>query len=190
MPAIRVRMVSSLLNVSGKLAQAVAEGLGMPLPEPMPRASRKSVRAEVKTSAALSLTALPGEGGIATRKIAVLVAEGMDATAIGALEAELTKAGAVTRFLGVRLGTVNSQAGDAVEANATLENSPSVLFDGIILPGGDGAVRILAECGQALEFLKDQYRHGKTILALGTSASILDQAGIPKTLARARRIRA
>ena len=181
-PAIRQRMLSSLLNVSGKLAQAVAEGLGMSLPEPMPRASRKSVRAEVKTSAALSLTALPGDRGIATRKIAVLVAEGMDASAIGALEAELTKAGAVTRFLGVRLGTVKSQAGDAVEADATLENSPSVLFDGVILPGGDGAARILAKCGQALEFLKDQYRHGKTILALGASSSILAEAGIPKAL--------
>ena len=37
-PAIRVRMVSSLLNVSKELATALAEDLGIELPEPMPRA--------------------------------------------------------------------------------------------------------------------------------------------------------
>jgi catalase len=69
-----------------------------------------------------------------------------------------------------------------VEADATLENSPSVLFDGMIVPSGDGLAAALAKSGQAVEFLKDQYRHCKTILALGASAALLDKAGIPKVL--------
>jgi catalase len=36
--------------------------------------------------------------------------------------------------------------------------------------------------GQALEFIKDQYRHCKTILAFGEGASLLEAAGIPYTL--------
>jgi catalase len=181
-PAIRLRMLSSLLNVSRELATAVAEGLGMELPDPMPRAAVKPVSAEVKKSPPLSLTALPGTGGIATRKIAVLLAEGMDAALVESLQVELTRAGAITRFLGIRLGAVKSLTGKLLEADATLENSPSVLFDGMILPGGDRAVQILAKSGQAVEFLKDQYRHGKTILMLDDSAPILDKAGIPKAL--------
>ncbi len=107
-PAIRVRMLSSLLNVSKELAEAVANGLGLPLPKPMPRATQRSVGAEVKESPPLSLTAHPGDGGIATRKIAVLVAEGMDAATVDSLQTELAKAGAVTRFLGIRLGSYKS----------------------------------------------------------------------------------
>jgi catalase len=181
-PAIRSRMVSSLLNVSKELAEAVAEGLGLSLPAPMPRAAQKPVSAEIKKSPPLSLMAFPGTGGIATRKIAVFVAEGMDAPSIDALQVELTKAGAVTRLLGLRLGAVKSLTGKSVEADATLENSPSVLFDGVILPGGDRAAQTLAKSGQAVEFLKDQYRHGKTILAFGAAVAVLEKAGIPKAL--------
>jgi catalase len=181
-PAIRSRMLSSLLNVSKELAQAVAHGLGLSLPDPMPRAARKLISAEVKKSPSLSLMALPGAGGIATRKIAVLIADGMDAAAIHVLQLELTKVGAVTRFLGIRLGAVKSMTGIMVEADATVENSPSVLFDAVILPGGDRSAQILAKSGQAIEFLKDQYRHCKTILVLGASVALLEGAGISKAL--------
>ncbi len=181
-PAIRLRTLSSLLNVSKELAAAVADGLGVSLPDPMPRAVQKSVNAEVKNSPPLSLMALPGTGAIATRKIAVLIAPGMDIASIEALQAELTEAGAVIRFLGVRLGSVKSATGALVEADATLENSPSVLFDAVIVPGGDGLAQTLVKSGQALEFLKDQYRHCKTILVLGASVALLEKAGIPKVL--------
>jgi catalase len=181
-PAIRLRMVSSLMNVADELAQGVAQGLGLTLPEPMPRATKKAVNAEIKKSSPLSLTALPGAGGIATRKVAVLIAEGMDASSIEAIQTEIISAGAVTRLLGIRLGPVKSINGTTVEADATLENSPSVLFDGVVLPGGDRAAQTLLKSGQAIEFLKDQYRHGKTILALGGAIAMLDKAGIPKVL--------
>jgi hypothetical protein len=44
------------------------------------------------------------------------------------------------------------------------------------------AVDALCLDGQALEFVKDQYRHCKTILALGGSPKILSKAGIPLIL--------
>jgi len=36
--------------------------------------------------------------------------------------------------------------------------------------------------GQALEFLKDQYRHATPILALGEAADLVENAGIPAML--------
>jgi catalase len=104
----------------------------------------------------------------------------MDASLIDTLRVELTKAGAVTRFLGIRLGAVKSLTGNLLEADATLENLPSALFAGVILPGGDRAVQTLGKSGQAVEFLKDQYRHGKTMLMLGESVTILDKASMPR----------
>jgi catalase len=181
-PAIRVRMVSSLLNVSRELAIALAKDLGIELPEPMPRAMKGTPKPEITASPALSLKALPGDGGIATRKIAILLADGIDADPISDLIEALDAAGAVTRLLGTRLGTANSETGEPLEIDATLENSPAVLFDALVLPGGSEAVDALCLDGHTLEFVKDQYRHCKTILALGDSSKILTKAGIPLTL--------
>ena len=81
-PAIRVRMVSSLLNVSKELATELANDLGIELPEPMPRALKTAPKAEITASPALSLQALPGDGGVATRRIAILLADGIESEPI------------------------------------------------------------------------------------------------------------
>jgi catalase len=181
-PAIRERVVSSLRNVSQALASAVAAGLGIAVPAPMPRAIKRTPRPEVTVSKALSLLALPGDGGVATRRIAVLVAAGVEGESITSIMDALEEAGAVVRLLGSRLGTVTSEAGEPFEVDATLENSPSVLFDALVLPDGREAVESLARDGHTLEFLKDQYRHCKTILALGASSMLVEQAGISPQL--------
>jgi len=177
-PAIRARVVSSLRNVSEPLAASVAEGLGIDLPQAMPRAIKRTPKPEIKVSKALSLLALPGNGGIATRKIAVLIANGIESESVSAVMDALTEAGAVPKLLGSRLGTVTSEDGETFEVDATLENSPSVLFDALVLPDGMEAVENLARDGHTLEFLKDQYRHCKTILALGASSMLLEKLGI------------
>jgi catalase len=33
-----------------------------------------------------------------------------------------------------------------------------------------------------MEFIRDQYRHGKTLLVLGASRALIDKAGLPATL--------
>ena len=181
-PAIRERMVSSLRNVSDVLAQAVADGLGIALPKPMPRAIDRVPKPEVDRSSALSLTALPGDGGIATRKVAILIVDGVESASLVTIAERLTAVGAVPRLLGVRLGSVAAENGTLLEADATLENSPSVLFDAVVLPGGGAAARALIADGHAAEFIKDQFRHGKTLLALGTSSVVLDHVGISAAL--------
>lgn len=63
------------------------------------------------------------------------------------------------RYVGVTLGPVEGDDGPTLEADATLEAAPSVLFDALVLPGGAQAVETLAKAGQTMEFVKDQYRH-------------------------------
>ncbi len=177
-PAVRQRVVASLLNVSPDLATAVAEGLGMELPEPLPRALQTPVKPEVKRSPALSLKALPGDGGIRSRKVAMLIADGVEGESIAALQAALLAAGAVPRLIGPTLGTYRTATGDTLEADASMENEPGFLFDALILPDGSDANAALMANGHTMEFVKDQYRHCKTILAFGASAALLDKAGI------------
>jgi catalase len=181
-PAVRQRMVSGLRNVSEDLAAQLSNDLGLELPEPMPRAIDKPPTAEISSSPALSLMALPGDGGIATRKVAILIADGVAGESLGQILAALSEAGAVMRLLSNRLGTLKSAEGSGFEVDATLENSPSVLFDALVLPDGIDAVQSLSKDGHTMEFLKDHYRHGKSILVLGCASKLLKKAGIFEVL--------
>jgi catalase len=182
-PAVRERMVSGLMNVDSELAAAVAAGLGIrQMPTPMPKVLKTDVTPEVSKSPALSLFARPGEAGVRTRRVAILVADGMEGNALRALAEQLVAAGAVPRFVGARLGVAKSANGDAIEVDVPMGAAPSVLFDGIVLPDGKDAVQRLAADGRTLEFLKDQFRHCKPILVLGAASALLEKAGIPKIL--------
>jgi catalase len=181
-PAIRERMVSGLMNVDREFAEAVATGLGMrPMPAPMPKVLETDVTPEVDTSPALSLMARPGDGSIKARRIAILVADGAESQSLEALAGELLAAGAVPRFVGARLGEV-TMTGGARQVDATVETMPSVLWDAVVIPDGDDAVEQLGIDGRVLEFIKEQYRHCKPILAIGSATGLLQKAGIPETL--------
>ena len=180
--AIRQRMVASLRNVSDDLAQAVADKLGMALPDALPRALREVPQPEVEQSPTLSLTARPGEMGVATRKVAILVAEGVDGAAVSTVAQALIKAGVVVRLVGQRIGPVATADGGSLDADASLDNHPSGLFDGAVVPAGAAAAQRWREDGRALEFIRDGYRHGKTLLAVGEGADVLQAAGIDLSL--------
>jgi catalase len=181
--AVRERVVAQLRNVSEELAGAVAEGLGMKeLPEPLPQLLKRRPKLEVQQSAALSLLARPGAVGIKTRRVAILVAHGVDGAAALAIHEALSAQDAVPRFVGVKLGAVDSASGDALDVEISLETAPSVVWDAMIVPDGRAAAETLAKRGQALEFLKDQYRHCKPILLIGAAQVLLDAAGIPPKL--------
>jgi catalase len=177
-PAIRHRTVAMLRNVADELAQAVADGLGIPLPKAMPRVASLA-EPEITTSPALSLTFRPGDGSIRGRKVAVLLATGVDGESVLATESALTAEGAVVRRMAARLVPVITSGGEPLDPDATFENMPSVLFDGVVVPDGERSASELNSLGQAVEFLRDQYRHCKPILLSGTAGDLAMQAGIP-----------
>ena len=182
-PAIRERMLSSLVNVSAELAATIAAGLGMAVPKAMPRVLAKPAKPEVTRSPALSLTALPGDGGVRSRSVAILVADGVDARSIAVLRAALQAAGATVHLIAPRLGQVKPAQGDALNATGTLENSAPVLFDGLVLPDGAAGVKRLAAQVEVMDFIANQHRHGKTLLALGAAKALLEKAGVAAKLA-------
>ncbi len=177
-PAIRKRMLSSLVNVSKELAADVARGLGMEVPEAMPKATSEKITPEVTESPALSLMALPGECGIRTRQIAVLVEEGAHYASLASLHGMLTDAGAVVHFVGPRVGMFAGDSGEKIEADRSMENSPGFLFDALVVPDGKKAVDALAGNMKTAEFIKDIFMHCKAILALGAGRELLEMAGL------------
>ena len=178
-PAIRERTVSMLRNVSETLAQSIADELGMPLPDAMPKALETAPTPEVTHSPSLSLLARPGDGGVRTRKVAIVTTEGASGASVIAVAQPLIDAGVVVRLVAPRIGPFKTSEGDTLDADASLKNSPAPLFDAVVFPDGDDAVAALLKDGLALEFVRDQFRHGKTIMAIGGASSILEKAGVP-----------
>src|SRR5687767_10997365 len=182
-PAIRERMVSGLMNVDERLAREVAFGLGIDeMPEPMPKVLQKKVKPEVAESKSLSLFARPGDGSIRTRRVAIIVADGVIGGDVEALAERLAAEGAVPVILGSRLGRVKSDGGKPIEISAPIDAAPSVVFDALVLPDGNASAAAMAANGRVLEFLKDTYRHCKPIMVVGAASRVLEAAGVPATL--------
>jgi putative intracellular protease/amidase len=176
------RMVSSLVNGYAELAATIAAGLGIPVPPAMPKVLAHPAKPEVARSGALALTALPGDGGIRSRRVAILVADGVDGTSLATVKAALHAAEAMVHLIAPHLGPVTPANGGPFDATGTLENSAPLLFDGLILPDGAGGVKTLGGHIEVIDFISNQFRHGKTLLAIGASQALLERAGASPSL--------
>ena len=177
--AIRERVLSVLANVDPALVKGVADGLGVPVPAAQPKVLARPNVPEVEVSPALSLFSRPGQLGVTSLKVALLVADGVDAVSLRATHDALAKAGAVPRFIGARLGAVTPAKGSDIHVEVTFETAPGSTWDAVVVPDGDARLATLAP---AQDFLKDQYRHCKTILVLGDESALTVAAGLPDRL--------
>lgn len=180
-PAIRERVVSLLVNVDLVLAQEVADGLGIALPKAAPLASER-IFPVLDPSPALSERHYPGDGSIKTKRVAILATHGVDELSVNTLYDLLLSEGAVPRIISTKLGKLNTSKGGKIDVEATFETMPNVLFDGMVIADGKDSIANLELDAHTLEFLREQYRHCKPILAPQLSQTLLEQAGISVTL--------
>ncbi len=177
-PAIRERMVGLLARVDTTLAGLVAQGLGLDTVPVLDGPLNKSVPADaepdrfepkpripsLQRSPALSMANTVKEG-IATRKIAILAADGVDEVAIARMKKALEAAGAQAKLVAPRLGMLQGESGAQVSVDFSFLTAGSVLFDAVFVPGGEASANILKGDAKALLFIKEAYLHCKTIAA-------------------------
>ncbi|MDB5869710.1 MAG: Catalase [Polaromonas sp.] len=180
-PDIRQRMVDNLAHVDLKLAARVAAPLGISAPDPKAAAGRLGFRDyriinKINEDTALSMVARPGNS-IKTRKVAILVANGVDAPCLRRIVQDLTAAGAVCKLVGPELGTVNTLGTRHLVVDHTFSNMASVMFDAVVIPGGDDSVMTLCGLGEAVHFVLEAYKHCKTICAINEGVQLLSTLG-------------
>ncbi len=183
-PAIRQRMVDNLAHVDSLLATRVAGPLGISEPAPEAAAAWPGFRhvlmaPDMPPSPSLSMHGHPYQG-IATRHVAVLVADGVDAVAVEHMRQQLESAGAQCTLVAPTLGNVRA-AGDAcLSPHATLDNVTSVAFDALFIPPmeppASRGVHNLARDPRAIRFVAQIYRHGKAVAVASSGADLLDAA--------------
>ena len=176
-PEIRERMIAVLGNVDGGLASRVAENLGLSAAAP-PRKKAAASNGKVRVSDALSIVK-QGAKPVATRKIAALAADGADGAAIKALRTALAANGVQLVVLASRLGAVSGNGSESIPVDHTILTMPSIVFDGVALVGGRAASDALRSCADAVQFVREAYRHCKPIAASADAREFLEYCGIP-----------
>lgn len=185
---IRERMVGMLSQIDKNLASRVAEGLGLPVKKvdgllnlSIPAdgdpkdVQPKRATTSLEKSAALSMVLAPKEG-IQTRKVAILVADGVNAEAVKGMQTALAAAGGQGKIVGTRSGSVKAANGSQMKIDFSLLTTGSVLFDAVYVPGGEASVSALLRTAKARVFVQDAYLHCKTIAATGEGVAFVEEA--------------
>ncbi|TKB58067.1 MAG: catalase [Nitrospira sp.] len=195
-PAIRERMIGMLAQVDSSLAKRVAQGLGLNVPTKSPTLLNESVPADgnpaeyqpkpnkssANRSPALSM-ANSVKGGIKTRKVAILAGDGVNDADLTGMKKALIAAGAQAKIVAPRLGKLTSDKGADIHIDFSFLTSSSVLFDAVYIPGGDKSIQALQQEDDAIEFVKEAYKHCKTIAATGAGGRFVRMTCLGRDLA-------
>lgn len=161
---IRERVVDQLTCIDIRLAQAVAENLGITLSgEQQSRQPPADVNGLDKDPT-LSLYAIPG-GGVKGRVVAVLLNQNTASADVLTLLKGLKAQGVHARLLYSRMGEVTTDDGSKLPIAGTFAGSPSLTVDAVVVPGGD--LSDLLQSGDAQYYLLEAYKHLKPILLAG-----------------------
>jgi catalase len=184
--AVKERFLNECLaNVADELAKRVGKNIGIAVarrnpkgitPEASEMPPKAPGRKSVKSSPALSMDKpAPGIKGM---KVAILAADGVDAKHVADLNAALRAQGALSEVIARLPGVVKAQGGKDVPVDRPSPNAASVLFDAVFIPGGAASAATLAGNAQAVQFVAEQFTHGKAIGAIGEGTEVLTAARI------------
>ena len=174
-PTVYTCMVDRLCDIDLELAQAVAEKAGAPTPEKQGKPNHG------KKFASLSQTFFqPKEPTIATRRVAILIADGYDSVAYNGVLTALKAAKAFPFTIGPKRQTVfaageNPSTGKGVQPDHHFEGMRSTMFDSIFIPGGSH-VESFMKMGRVVHWVREAYGHLKAIGATGEGVKLVKMA--------------
>ena len=92
----------------------------------------------------------------------------------------LMAGGAIVDLVAPRLGTLKSREGDKEEPVKTFLTAHSVLYDAVYVPGGEKSIATLSLLADAVDFVRDAYRHCKAVGFSGEATQLVEVAGLSK----------
>jgi catalase len=182
---IRNRMLNILSLIEKSLAARVAVKLGLhitapeqPINHSIPADGNPAdfaplpIQSSLKSSPALSMAGTVMDS-IKTRKVAILVADGVNTDSVTTMQTALQSYGAVPSIIAPKLGTVIGEDNTVIQVNESLFTTASVLYDAVYIPGGINSVATLEADPDAVHFINEAYRHCKAIAADQDAVQVL-----------------
>jgi len=184
--SIKERMLRILLEIDKELASAVAVNLGLHIDKKSNELLNQNVPAdadpiayqspEAKVPVALSDKLSMKhtiKDSIATRNIAILAADGVDASSLYKVKDTLVSAGANVFIIACKMGHLTSEDDSEIPIDRSFLTTKSVLYDAVYVPKGMNSVASLAADPDAIQFLNEAYKHCKAIAADGDAIQVL-----------------
>ncbi len=173
---IRIQMLANLRNVDEGLAQRVADGLAMDLPE---AAKTSAPVIDMEPSPALRIVRGPLEKAtLEGRTVGILFADGTDAGELTRLKEAIKAAGGRAMTIAPKVGKVPLSDGSTVSADAQLFGQPSVTVDACAVLLSEAACAKLVKEGAAVQWVMDAFGHLKAIGHNPAAKPLLDRAGV------------
>jgi catalase len=174
-PVVYKRIVERITEIDLALAQQVADMVGADIPQEATRPKHN------KTAKGLSqLEYAPATPTIATRMVAILIADGYDQVAYNAMKAALTAAGALPFTISPRRNKIyadgEDKSGSGVVADHHLEGQRSTMYDSVFIPGGAKSIETLSKNGRAVHWVREAFGHLKAIGATGEAVDFVRKA--------------
>lgn len=167
-PQVYKTYTKLLNNIDTPMAAVVAEKVNGTIPEGPPCQNRG------KESAPLSqLYYAPKKPTIASRRVAILVANGFNMVEVEAVRAKLASEKATTWIIGPQRGKIYAaldgkpDVGACLVADHHFEGQRSTLFDAVYIPSGSEHAKTLNESGRVIHWIREAFGHCKAIGAVG-----------------------
>lgn len=182
---IRTRMLTALTQVDDQLTAKIAKKLGMEVPKKTVPVNHSipadgnpkdfqsvEVKPSLQSSSALSM-ANTVKDNIKTRKIAFLIADGVDETSLNDMKKALTANGGIVEIIGIHQGEIVTDKKSSIRVDESLLTSASVFYDAVFVPGGKKSISMLGVEPDAIHFLNEAYKHCKAIAFTEDADAIL-----------------
>jgi len=175
-PIVYTRMCERLTDIDLSLAQSVAEMVGGDIPQQAKRENHGK-----KAKGLSQLEYMPEKPTIATRRIAIIIADGYDPIAYNGITAAIKAAGALPFTIGPKRNTIfaageSKESGKGVVPDHHLEGMRSTMFDSVFVPGGAQSVETLRKNGRAVHWVREAFGHLKAIGAVGEAVAFVKDA--------------
>lgn len=171
---VRQRMVHEFFNrIDHQLAVRVAKGIGIEPP------SQPAGKAVDKRAPEVSMAFRGRNDTIASRRVAILAAGGVNGEELAAVKEALVQQGAEVEIVAQFLGTLRGANGDEVMVDKNYITTGSILYDAVYVPGGQQSITTLSQHGDALHFLNEAFKHCKPIGATSEGIALLSAANLP-----------
>jgi catalase len=174
-PIVYDRLAARLADIDFELSQTVSEMVG----SKSPTEGRKAIVSKLKGISQMEF--LPATPTIATRRVAIIIADGFDLVAYEAVKAALSAAGALPFTIAPRRSPIFNaddpkHEGEGVKPDSHLEGMRSTMFDALFIPGGKYSIATLRKNGRALHWVREAFGHLKAIGATGDGVELVKDA--------------
>lgn len=173
---IQERMLWMVKEINMDLAEKVAKNLGIEIPESIDEPINQAIGADSKVkefqpqkaknyldeSPALS-QANTKFNTIATRQIAVLVANGFSMKDFERMTQNLINEKAIIKLISPQGGTITCDAGMKHKTDTAIATTESVLYDAVYIPSGQQSIKTLMGESKFIKFINEALKHCKAI---------------------------